>query len=311
MSNASTNELARKPTSPDDLVRSLSTRHALLNDPPITYGHATHRGLKRSENQDSFGKFPREHIDLSRPKGQLFIVADGMGGHLGGREASQMAVHIIEEEYFSTPDTDIPASLLHAFDEANRQILARSHTDPSLHGMGTTGTALVLKDGQACIAHIGDSRAYRITAEAFEQLTQDHSQVEELVRRNILTPEQAARHPQRNVLSRALGVQDDIEVDLFNNIPLRVGDHFLLCSDGLAKVASETIQKTVLSHSPQEACDLLVQMANEHGGHDNVTVQVIRINNTEIPRPRPNKPRWWLVGLVVVFLIAAVLYFFV
>ena len=278
-------------------------------DELITYGHATHRGLKRSENQDALGKFPREHIDVTRPKGQLFIVADGMGGHLGGREASQMAVHIIEEEYFANGQEGIAESLLKAFHEANEQIYARAKDDPSLRGMGTTGTALVLREGKGCIVHIGDSRAYRITADSFEQITRDHSQVEELVRQNILTPEQAARHPQRNVLSRALGVQPETEMDVFDDIPLRPGDYFLLCSDGLAKVSQEVIQQTILSHSPQEACDLLVQMANEHGGHDNVTVQIIRVNDIASLQPSTNR-KAWVVGLVLLALIAAALFYF-
>lgn len=279
--------------------------------PSITYGHATHRGLRRTENQDALGKFPREHIDLSVPKGQLFIVADGMGGHQGGREASQMAVHIIEEEYFAADSQDIPENLNHAFNIANTQIYERANEDPSLRGMGTTSTAIVLKNTQACIAHIGDSRAYRITSEeGIEQLTRDHSQVEELVRQNILTPEQAANHPQRNVLSRAMGVRPEIEIDIFNNIPLEPGVHFLLCSDGLAKVNPDTIRDTVLSMSPQEASDLLVQMANEHGGHDNVTVQIIRIDAPHAEREHAGKSWKRVTALLLILVSILVLGYF-
>lgn len=249
-------------------------------------------------------------MDPSHPKGHLFIVADGMGGHQGGREASQMAVHLIEEEFFSDPSPNIPDSLLRAFNVANTEIYKRAGTDPSLRGMGTTSTALVIIGSTAYFAHIGDSRAYRITEASFEQITQDHSQVEELVRRNILTREQAERHPQRNVLSRAMGVQEEIEVDFFNNITIHPGDNFLLCSDGLAKVPKETIQEIILSHPPQEACDLLVQLANEHGGHDNVTVQVVRINALPTQAPKARKKVAWLVGMLVFLTLTALVVFF-
>lgn len=279
-----------------------------LPESSITYGHATHRGLKRTENQDAYGKFPRDSVETTHPKGHLFIVADGMGGHQGGREASQMAVHIIEEEFFSDPSMNIPDSLLRAFNAANKEIYKRAASDPSLRGMGTTSTALVIIGQTAYFAHIGDSRAYRVTEDRFEQITQDHSQVEELVRRNILTREQAERHPQRNVLSRAMGVQEEIEVDFFNNIEIHPGEHFLLCSDGLARVPKETIQQVILSHHPQEACDQLVQLANEHGGHDNVTVQVVRIDKLPTRSSVPRSKTALVVGLFV--LLTALMFVF-
>lgn len=275
----------------------------------LTYAHATHRGLKRLENQDAVGTFPREPEGITPQKGQLFIVADGMGGHQGGREASQMAVHLIEEEYFKNHVDDIPRSLKTSFDLANDAIYERASSDPALHGMGTTSTALVVRGDHAYIAHIGDSRAYRITEAGVEQITQDHSQVEELVRRNILTREQAERHPQRNVLSRAMGVQPEIEIDLIGPFPVRPGEYYLLCSDGLARVPLHSVQQTVLSHHPQEACDLLVQAANAEGGHDNVTVQIVRIDAAV---PPPSSPSWIPVAigllLTLVVILAVLLY---
>ncbi len=246
--------------------------------PLVTYGHSSHRGLQRADNQDSYGKFPREHLDLTDPAGLLFIVADGMGGHRGGREASQMAVHHIAEQYYAASSKVPPDKLRRAFEHANAVIYRRAVEDPELYGMGTTTTALLLRGTYRWIAHVGDSRAYRITPEGIEQFTQDHSQVEEMVRRNILTPEEAASHPHRNVLSRALGARADVEVDVSERGVLQAGDCYLLCSDGLARVPEADIHDAVLAHPPQQACDLLVRLANDHGGHDNVTVLVVCVH---------------------------------
>ncbi len=217
-------------------------------------------------------------MDLTDPSGLLFIVADGMGGHLGGREASQMAVHHIAERFYAASLRHPAEKLRRAFLAANAAIYARADADPTLQGMGTTATALLLRGRHGWIGHVGDSRAYRITEEGIEQLTQDHSQVEEMVRRNLLTREQAAIHPQRNVLNRALGARAEMEVDVIPRLPLQPDQRYLLCSDGLAEVPLDDVRDAVLAHPPQRACDRLVQLANAHGGHDNVTVLVIQIN---------------------------------
>jgi hypothetical protein len=153
----------------------------------ISYGHATHQGLKRADNQDAFGKFPPDSLALSLPKGQLFIVADGMGGHANGKEASAMAVQIVQQVYFADPNENIPDSLRAAVEAANEKIHQRATSKLEFRGMGTTCTALVLKDDRAYIAHVGDSRAYRISKSKIEQLTQDHSKVAEMQRLGILT----------------------------------------------------------------------------------------------------------------------------
>ncbi len=244
----------------------------------ITFGNRTDLGLTRSENQDSMGKFPENSTDLAGPLGQLFIVADGMGGHRGGREASQTAVRIIQDFYSANANGDTDEVLEDALQEANREIFRLASGDPALFGMGTTCTVLSLIDDEVCIAHVGDSRAYRINESTFEQLTEDHSQVGEMERQGIISHQEAREHPQRFLLNRALGAREDVEVDIYDDIKLASDDYFLLCSDGLAKVEDEEMKKVVLSNTPQEACDELVKLANERGGEDNVTVQVIQVN---------------------------------
>jgi protein phosphatase len=211
------------------------------------------------------------------PHGQLFVVADGMGGHQGGQEASQMAVRIILQVYASGTEAAIPDRLKGAFEAANDQILQHARRNPQLQGMGTTCTALVLQDRQAYLAHVGDSRAYLINHEGIKQLTQDHSYVAEMQRQGILTDQEAKSHPQRSVLNRALGVKPSEDIDLIDGMTVAAEDHFLLCSDGLSTVSDKKLLEVVTSNPPEAACNKLVQLANDMGGGDNVTSQIIRI----------------------------------
>lgn len=246
----------------------------------IVWGHATHLGLKRPDNQDAYGKFPRESLALSAPHGQLFIVADGMGGHAGGKEASAMAVNIVQQVYFGDSSNDVTQSLQRAMEEANARIYQRASSNPDLQGMGTTCTALVFKDDRIYVAHVGDSRAYRITKSQIEQLTQDHSKVAEMQRLGILTAEEARRHPQKSQLARALGIAPAVQADIIANLPrLHEGERFLLCTDGIVKVEAHEIKRLVMSNPPAAACRALIDLANARGGSDNATVQVIAIVN--------------------------------
>ncbi len=245
----------------------------------ITYGNNSDVGRVRSDNQDCVGKFPEDSLDLSLPMGQLFIIADGMGGHKGGREASQLAVQTIQEEYFAGSQGNIGECLRQALMSANEHIFQYSVDHPELSGMGTTCSALVLQDDHAYIAHIGDSRIYHITKKRISQLTQDHSTVAEMERRGILTKEEARYHPERSHLYRALGTRPEAEVDVLDNIDLGTNDYFLMCTDGLSNYVEEgEMQNTVLSHSPQEACEMFTAIANERGGQDNITVQVVHVS---------------------------------
>lgn len=245
----------------------------------FTFGRATHIGLSRSENQDSYGKFPRDDDRLNAQPGQLFVVADGMGGHNAGQVASQLAVEKISEVFLSNLAEDISFILTTAFIKANSEIQHKAANNPNFEGMGTTCSALALTEDMAYIAHVGDSRIYRINRNEIKQLTEDHSHVGEMQRLGVLTKEEAENHPNRSYLTRALGAKPDIEVDVYENIKFNSGDYFLLCSDGLVKVEEKEMQRIVLSRPPRKACKKLIQMANARDGHDNVTVMIVKIES--------------------------------
>jgi len=256
----------------------------------FTYFGQSDVGLQRSENQDAFGKFPGDTNRLSYKKGQLFIVADGMGGHQRGREASELAVRTICD-YLETSTDPIPLNLKRAFEAANTAIHTKSEESLETGIMGTTCVALLLTEHNPYIAHVGDSRVYRVNEAGIEQLTEDHSKVAEMLREGILTEQEAAEHPSKSVLSRALGVKPSVEVDIRTDDPLESGNHYVLCSDGLSAVEPKIIQEIVLSNPPREACQRLIDLANEAGGHDNVTVQVIKVYSRAIADDAENGQR--------------------
>jgi len=262
--------IGKKKKSPDTKELEPATEYACLSD----------KGLRRSVNQDSFSVFPEKYVPSLCPKGQLFLVADGIGGHIAGRKASEMAINIVQESYFADTDEDIPKSLLRAYKSANSQIFKEAGDYVLNQKMGTTCTALVLSEDRGYTAHVGDSRIYCICEKKIEQLTKDHTEIAEMVRHDILTKDEADTHPQRSVLSRALGIESDVEVDIKEDIQLKSSEYFVLCTDGLAKVSLEEIREIVLSNTPEESCKLLVEIANQRGGIDNVTVQVVRIDQT-------------------------------
>jgi PPM family protein phosphatase len=228
----------------------------------LVAGFATHRGLVRQTNEDSF---------LVR-KG-LYVVCDGMGGARGGEVASQMAC---ERLLTIVPATAGKEELREAIVDANDNIAARSVAEPNLLGMGTTLTSALVRDGAVILGHVGDSRAYLLHEGALRQLTDDHSWVGEMVRRGELTAAEAAVHPHRSVITRALGTDGEVEPDLLE-AGLASGDRLMLCSDGLSgMVMDEKIQEILARPGdPQEAADALVQAALEAGGEDNVTVLVV------------------------------------
>lgn len=242
----------------------------------IAVGAATDIGKVRSENQDTYGIFPP--MGVTHPKGRVFVVADGMGGHRGGKDASEIAVRSIGETFFSMTNGSAGEKLVEALETANDAIRHAAFKTPSLTGMGTTCVALALDDSAAHVAHIGDSRIYRITGGEIVRLTEDHTLVAEMVRRGLLSEEEATEHPERSVLYRALGTGPEVEVDLQPEIPLTANDRFVLGCDGLTNMVNdEEIRDVVLKSEPQEACDVLVRLANDRGGYDNVTVIVVQM----------------------------------
>jgi protein phosphatase len=279
----------------------------------IKYFGASDIGLVRTENQDSFGKFPKDDLNMYQSKGILFMVADGMGGHTGGKEASQTAVDVVGNEYFSFDSEIISSALLYSFKKANYKINQTSQEALQFRKKGTTCSALVIENDRAHIAHVGDSRIYKISDDSIVQFTNDHTEVGEMVRKKIITEEEAKNHPSKSILIRAMGIETDLEVDLIENIFISRGDCFVLCSDGLSKVLPEEIKKIVLSNPEEEACKKLISLANDRGGNDNVTVLVIKIvdehsNDNQIRQtPAVKKKNSWFsitVLLLMVILIA-------
>ena len=225
------------------------------------------RGCLRPHNEDSF---------LVAPEHGLFVVADGMGGHAAGEVASKIAVEAVLEVMSAGPaqGESIPDQLRRAVTRSNENIAARIRERPDYRGMGTTLVVLCVRESNYWVAHVGDSRAYLVRGEAIKQLTTDHSFVNELVRLGMLSREQAARDPRRNVVTRALGSGSAVAPDIQDGV-LESGDVLLLCSDGLnTMVEDERILQIVREgvSDLDEAAGALVDAANESGGEDNVTV---------------------------------------
>jgi protein phosphatase len=237
----------------------------------------TDTGRRRRQNEDAFVCEP-----------PLFAIADGMGGAQAGELASRLAAAAIEEAGAAGGDADAVAGAVRA---ANARIFERSLTDPAVAGMGTTATVALVDEhaGTLTLAHVGDSRGYRYREGVLEQLTTDHSLVAELVRTGRLTEAEAAVHPHRSVITRALGTEADVEVDT-RTLELAPGDLVLLCSDGLSAMVRDEEIARLLGESerdPYAAAEALVRAANAAGGEDNVTVVVFEmIDGT----PRPRQP---------------------
>lgn len=234
-------------------------------------------GRVRSVNEDSCDSF------LLSDGTRLLVVADGMGGHRGGAVASREALATIASIFTENSTLDSardPASLLvRAIERANERVFSLARQDPELAGMGTTVVAFLLDaEGRGAVAHVGDSRAYRLRGGRLEALTSDHSVVAEMLQRGVLTAEEAAFHPRRNEILRSVGVLPDVDVELAA-VEVAPDDWFLLCSDGLCGVVSDAEIEEVLVHtrSPNAAVAALVDLANDCGGPDNVTVQILAI----------------------------------
>lgn len=214
----------------------------------------------------------------------LALVADGMGGHQAGDRASQLAVATIGR-HFATSEGSPEVVLREAFAAANQIIFAEAQAKPAQQGMGTTATALAIVAGRAWLAHVGDSRLYRLRGECLEQLSEDHTMVMAMLRDGLLTPQQAKDHPNRHILVRAMGTHAQLEV-MLAPVSLAVGDTFLLCSDGLHDlVEDEEIRTCLLTRGPQAACAALVGLARQRGGYDNVSVIVVHCAVPGSPQP--------------------------
>lgn len=242
----------------------------------VVVGMSSDVGCVRELNEDSGRYVQPEDPEVLGHKGVLVVVADGMGGHSAGEVASRLAVDVVTRAYYE--DRDDPRSALeNAFHEANHEIHKAAEKDASKNGMGTTCTALVLQNGTAISAHVGDSRLYLIREGSIYLMTEDHSAVMEMVKAGLITLEQARHHPEKNVILRAMGSHAEVEVTTWQEpFPVRAGDHFLLCSDGLYDlVEDEEIKQIVMLSAPPTACENLIALAKERGGHDNITVGIV------------------------------------
>lgn len=227
------------------------------------YG-ATDIGKVRDTNQDTF------YIDNEN---NWCVVADGMGGHRGGETASSMTVEIIKENMAKG------TGLKTAIENANQVVFRKSLEEKELLGMGTTVVLLRLTENGAEIAHVGDSRAYLVMDGVMEQITVDHSIVQQLIDSGTITKEQAKNHPQRNLITRAVGTERDILIDV-DKVTLYDHDYILICSDGLSSYVDEKEMAKIISETPfEDVPDALIKAANEQGGRDNITAVIVRRNS--------------------------------
>jgi protein phosphatase len=235
----------------------------------------TDRGKVRQHNEDSVGVFKNEDGDV------LAVVADGMGGHLAGDVASQMTIATLKEMWesasrISSPDLAVNWLKEH-IEKVNSILLEHALTHPDCKGMGTTVVAAICTGSFATIGHIGDSRGYLCNTDGFKQITEDHSLVNELVRSGQISKEDAEHHPRKNVLVRALGTEEHVELDL-TSICLEESDILLLCSDGLSNKVGESEMKQTLTSlgSLNEIALSLVNQANDNGGEDNISLVIVK-----------------------------------
>lgn len=223
----------------------------------------THIGKVRASNQDAILVCPGKY--------GIYGVADGMGGHKAGDVASRIAVAVVEEKL--RDEQPSPQKLQSAIEEANYQIYQKQLNNPDYSGMGTTMTVIWEDQNRVLLGHVGDSRAYRIRQKGIGQISQDHSMVAEMVRQGLITDEEARVHPYRNIITRALGTDSTVEVDVAE-WDKQEGDLYLLCSDGLSEYVREEGMLYILSRHPslEESADVLLTMALEGGGRDNISL---------------------------------------
>jgi serine/threonine protein phosphatase PrpC len=244
----------------------------------LTVGAKTDLGRVRENNEDKFDYLEPEQPAVLSTRGRFYAVADGMGGHAAGQIAAELALKSVIRKYYANTSDDLETALVAAIQYANALVRDTAATIPGRAGMGTTLTAAVVHEGDLIVAQVGDSRLYLIRDGAIRQVTQDHSWVAEQVRLGALDPAAAARSPFRNVITRSLGAEPEVEVDLYREA-LQPGDVVLLCTDGLSGLLDDpTIAAIAAEAPPSVACLELIDAANENGGRDNITVLLLRID---------------------------------
>jgi len=241
----------------------------------------SHPGKIRSNNEDT--------VAFALPNGPggafhgdaLLLVADGMGGHAAGEVASRIAADVLYRHFFAAAGRPVHEILAECFHQANAEIFEAGRQNPEYAGMGTTCTAIAVRNNCAWLAHVGDSRAYLLRNDELQQISEDHTLVAELVRRGSLTREEAAASPERNVILKAMGTAATVAPAIWNDgMALQPDDRLLLCSDGLSDLVTDTVmQELIASHAPLDACRALINAALDAGGHDNVSVGVFHLTD--------------------------------
>jgi protein phosphatase len=246
--------------------------------PGLELANLTDIGCHRAENEDYYCYVEPEDDGVFERKGRLAVVADGMGGHQGGKVASAIAVDTVRDAYLTNASDDPQEALRTAFQDAHSAIRQMASQRQDLAGMGTTCTAAAVCNGKLSFGHIGDSRLYLIRGYHISQLTQDHSRVARMVQDGLLTPDEASIHPERNVLTAAMGSDSASSDFSISPLPLAPGDILLICTDGLhGLVRDQELLAVAATQTPEEACRALVGMAKQRGGFDNITLQILKI----------------------------------
>jgi PPM family protein phosphatase len=244
----------------------------------VSIGAKTDLGRVRENNEDKFEFLISSDEAVLASRGQVFVVCDGMGGHAAGQIASELAAKTFIDVYLSHPGQDVKDALVSALNAANRYVFLVSQSVPSRRGMGTTFTGLILVQDQAYVVQVGDSRMYRLRGEVLTQITHDHTYMDEMIRNGVLTPEQASVHPQKHVLTRAVGVEEQVLCDVFQ-FTIEEGDTYFLCSDGILNhVQDAEILSILLNNGPGAAAWKLVGQALVGGGSDNATALVLKVD---------------------------------
>ena len=236
-------------------------------------------GCLRKNNEDSFGYWEPDEDESFARKGRLAIVADGMGGYEGGQEASRLAVDTLVETYRDYDGDDPQQALIEGMQAAHEEVRRYGSDHPALQGMGTTCTAAAIVGDALHYVHVGDTRLYLIRDGQITQVTRDHSYVGRLVEAGMITREEAERHPQRNILTAAVGTTPELVMDAPGRPePLRLGDVIVICTDGLwGQVQDQEILDAVKKQDVEGAGHDLIELARQRGGPDNITVNILRL----------------------------------
>jgi serine/threonine protein phosphatase PrpC len=251
--------------------------------PGIELGNLSDVGCQRDHNEDSYGYAEPEDEEIFRRKGRLVVIADGMGGRRGGEVASSMAVGTVCATYLASGAETPDEALVAAFQAAHQSLQDFAREHPEVQGMGTTCIAAVLRDAELTWAHVGDSRLYLVRESAITQLTEDQTVVQRLLRQGLLAPEEAVNHPDRGVLTTALGASQVVEIEVPETpIALLPGDFLLFCTDGLHDlVQDDEMASAATADAPAAACQALVELAKSRGGFDNITIQILRFEGKD------------------------------